>query len=183
MALLIAPPLNPAEKYLFSLSESRIRLLHEAEAWPDSTLKKSRSFESWSALELIDHLTRVERVAMASLRKESAAKTRPSRNFSLRRTVLFAIMRSSLRVAVPKQLPELHPEMPASLTMATSAWDDAHDELLSFVRPLAMERENHACFRHPVGGWMNVTQLAEFLDLHLRHHQSQWVRLQQGSMR
>lgn len=156
-------------------------LLRQAESWPQATLQLRPSIHAWCALEVLDHLRRSgESVAQQAEHELTAATTRRAGR-SVRKALLFTIMRSSLRVGVPKASPELHPHVPASLDDVANNLLQVGSRLRCLFDNLPFARGNAAVFYHPVGGWMSPAAALDFLTLHAGHHMHQLERLRNQS--
>lgn len=155
------------------------RLLQEAGAWPRPALQLRPADRTWCALEVLDHLRRCSAVIAAQAEQQLALPTNRRVRCSVRRALLFAIMRSGLRVGVPKALPELHPCVPASFDAVAEDLLQVFDRLECLFRNLPLQQAKVPVFYHPIGGWMSPAAALDFLAVHARHHVHQLNRLKE----
>jgi len=160
-----------------ALVRERETILNEASTWTSEALCYRGAKDSWCALELIDHLSRAEKLTTVRIHETLRGNFPHRREGRLRRALLFSILQSSLRVSVPKQLPELIPQIPSTLQIVADDWRRAHSDLILTSKQVDLQDHRLAVFRHPVGGRMSLTSAITFLTLHLRHHRHQWNRL------
>jgi len=165
---------------LTKMQQERERTLDDLTLWPEEALRLRHGTKAWCALELMDHLTRVERIAAATMLSHRGENRSAVWHHSLARVALFSIMRSSLRVSVPKNSPALLPALPQSLTVAATDWSAASSEAADVMSELS-DTDQEAVFLHPIGGWMSAAHAANFLLLHQLHHRGQWARLRQSA--
>jgi hypothetical protein len=132
---------------------------------------------SWSALDVLDHLVRVEEAAMqAVLSNLPNPQTIPLRHrFS--GIMVRAVMRSPIRVRVPDSEPAVLPGLGRDLQSIKNRWAEVRHEMTGLLAPLSPEQLRAGVVRHPVAGWMTILQGMDFLSAHLRHHVYQLDRL------
>jgi hypothetical protein len=153
-------------------------LLQDAAAWSNDALQYRPRVGQWSALEVLDHLARIERWATKQMR-ERTVSTNPVHmtRSTFSQVLVFTVMRSPMRVAIPRGAEALHPSTPPTFRHAATAWKDAGLELERVVMNLREDQQDVAMLQHPLAGWMTPPTAVRFLGLHLRHHLRQWDRL------
>lgn len=166
---------------LRDMRKHRDDLLDDATGWTVRALTHRPRVDAWSALEMIDHLRRTEQWVAREIHMSAQNQRRNAARTTPAQIILFTIMRSPLRVKVPKGSEELHPSSPGTLSVVANNWIAAGEQLELAISKLKEQEAQLAVVRHPVGGWMNATTAARFLEVHLRHHLHQWERLKAAS--
>jgi hypothetical protein len=175
---------TPENKKAFTaLAQQRAEFLRRLAGWSEERLKFRPKPSMWSALDVADHLVRVERTAV-SMVLSNLPDGQPVRWTSrIRGAVANAAMKSRIRVPVPRGVETVIPEGAVSLGAITADWDRTRAEMEQMVAELSQHQLQRGLLRHPVAGWMTILQGLTFLSAHLQHHGYQLDRLEKVAPR
>lgn len=130
--------------------------------------------DSWSPLEILEHLVLAERDVLRSLFSDGGPRPRPR---SLRNRVLYGvvmgILRFGVRVRVPS--PKMAPTGAPSFEGLQAMWDETHARLRSHIDGSGPAELRLALFGHPVSGPLDTGQAVRMLHVHLKHHEKQFA--------
>lgn len=167
----------PPSDALRTLEQQKAELLSGVAEWSQDELAYRPAPAAWTAVEVLDHLVRVEREILSATQRGLAHPRR--RRVRDRVGVAFIdwLFRTDWRVRVPGSVPEVLPAPDADLATVRRAWDDARRDLDRFLVPLTGDQLRVGVFQHPVAGWMSVPQVLRFFWVHSHHHGFQLARL------
>ncbi len=177
MALLAGAALAPIQRAFERLQSDKQRMLVRLAAWSPERLRFRSGDQSWSALDVLDHLVRVEEAVVASARKNSRRRHPVPWSDRLRSRMVVALMRSPLRVKVPQTVGHVIPRNAEELEMVSRRWLATREEMLEVISALRPEQARFGLLNHPVGGWMDTRTALQFLSAHIRHHGYQLDRI------
>ena len=151
------------------LQRQKNAFLATLDSWPPDQLCIRPAPAIWSALDVLDHLAKTQCEAFARMRENLNQPVRlPFRDRP----------RTSLRVRVPASVAAtVLPESSADFVAVRCNWNSSQSQLKEWLSRLEKDPRSLAGFRHPVSGWMSVTQGLRFLAAHVRHHRYQLARL------
>ena len=139
-------------------------------------LNQRRDEFTWTVLEIMDHLRKVEEGFARGMASSSASPTKISMAEQVRALLLIGFMLLPTRVKVPVGAP-VHPDTELDRAKVLSNWHEARASLLRTINDLRAERIRDGVIRHPVSGWMNVNAATWFLAAHIVHHRYQLRRV------
>ena len=149
--------------------------------WPAEWLGVRPAADSWSALEVLDHVVRVEagitRAAMAGMKEPHPLGVRDRLGFLM----VERIFLSRYRVKVPGVVAQVLPGRNLELGEIGVRWESARREFLRLTEECAATGVRGGLFRHPVSGWMSFEQVLRFFSVHLVHHQYQLQRIRKSA--
>lgn len=145
--------------------------------WSTAQRVHRPSATSWSALDVLDHVIKVEDEAVTSIR----ANLSEGRGFTLREhigaMVVNGVMRSPIRIKTPGSVSSVLPQSATDLTEIAARWSETRVDMHNTIEELGPERMKEGLFKHPVSGWMTLPEALGFLHAHLIHHGYQLKRL------
>jgi uncharacterized damage-inducible protein DinB len=162
---------------LAKLDNQKTDLLSQVENWPPDKLSYHPNPAGWSVLEMLDHIVRTE---MAILSAARIGVERPhciGIGDKLRTRFLQKVFSSDRKVRVPATASQVLPGSDLRLSAIVERWNESRAQLNRFVTQGNSELLSKGIFRHPVGGWMGMQEILEFLSVHLVHHQYQLRRI------
>lgn len=174
-------PLLPNQRIaraLQKLEERRTKLSAELSVWSLERQHYRSRRDSWSALEVVDHLVRTESSILEMMcRNLSAGKPIPLRD-RYKSLALSALMRTPVRVRMPQSAAHLiAPGCLQDLGALSRRWTGERTQLAAFLLALTEEQLSLGLFHHPVGGWSDALGTLAFLDAHVAHHRFQINRI------
>lgn len=137
--------------------------------------------ETWSVLEIIEHLILVEEVSLRGIQKrlEEKSAIKPAGLSTWFRSFL---LNTGLRINVKYKAPSkrVHPENPQSLVDLNQRWEKSNNVLTQFISGFSDSDLNLPVYRHPRGGDITLTYGLEFFLEHLNHHLQQIERIKKS---
>lgn len=132
---------------------------------------------SWSLLEISHHLFLVESNTLQAVEKQiSSSEETASLGImsKIRLWFLKRILNGSIRVKVP--VAKVLPRSDVTFQEIKDGWRHFHSSWPAIIDGFDPKRANQRVFRHPVAGWMSLSQTVEFLLTHMEHHMAQVAR-------
>jgi hypothetical protein len=169
------------ERRFSHLERQKQALLEDLATWPAARLSFRPAPSAWSALEVLDHLCRVERGWTLAVRRNLADGPQVTVRDRVGALVVNAVMRSPRRVKVPAAATAVLPAGAHDLPALASRWADGRLQMHALLDGLVPGQCRKGVFKHPVAGWMPIPTALTFLSAHLRHHGYQLDRLRGSS--
>lgn len=168
---------SATKQHLEHLRQKKDDFLATLATWtPDQ-----RSFRAgpafWCANQVLDHVVKTESGVFSEFRRCLPLRVRPPFNESIRGTVVNCVMNSPLRVSVPKTATSVLPESACDPAAIVASWNQLRVEMQAWADSLPSRSHAFGAFRHPVSGWMSLSQALAFLCAHIRHHCFQLSRI------
>jgi hypothetical protein len=169
--------MTPSE-WMRRIEQQKSAVLATVEAWPAEQQALRPADAGWSALEVLDHLVRVEAGIAAEVAKGLAQPQRLGVRDRVGFVFVERVFLSRRRVKVPKAVKELAlPGVALELSEIVGRWERARVDLARLAREVEEAGCRGGVFRHPVSGWMNFEQVLRFFSAHLVHHGYQLERI------
>ena len=163
------------------LEDQKVELLAALTGWSQARLLHRPSAGEWCALEMLDHLVKVEVGILKTAKRGLRAPHRIGFTDRLRTRFLNGVFRSERKVKVPASASQVLPGSNLALPAIIERWDQCRAELAQMLMTETAERLKKGLFKHPVGGWMGMPEILEFFSVHLIHHGYQLARLRESS--
>ncbi len=169
---------------LTKLDDQTERLFADLEGWSPERLQFRPARESWSILEILDHLILTERAVLVTMRRNLASNNKVRLYDRYRSAFVLAIMFLPTRLQVSGSVKSLLPSRNKDdLRVLRSEWADDRKGLTAFLEGLSSADRKKGVFRHPVGGWTTPDGALFFLRSHLHHHGYQIAKIRKASKR
>jgi hypothetical protein len=163
---------------MWRIEQQKNAVLATVEAWPAELQALRRADGGWSALEVLDHLVRVETEIAAEVAKGLAEPRRLGVRDLLGFVFVQRVFLSRRRVKVPGAVKELVSRRRGlELGEIAGRWERARADLARLGREVEEAGCREGVFRHPVSGWMNFERVLRFFSAHLVHHGYQLERI------
>ena len=169
------------KRTFLKLERQKAEMLGETAAWSAAGLRFRPEPGSWSALEVLDHVVKVEINVMDAARHNLPEGHPIGFKDRLGGLMVNAVMRSPKRVKVPASARMVLPEITADPALVIRRWDESRQAMAKCLDSVAPNQLVPGVFRHPIGGWMTLPRTLAFLSAHLRHHAYQIKRLKQAA--
>ena len=163
------------------LEHQKESLLLELSVWSPEQLSFRPDSNSWSALDVVDHLHRVEKGILAAMRSNLPHGQAVALKDRLGALTVRLVMRSPWRVKVPAATPSMLPGPVTGLATLSERWSATRVHMAKLLDSITPCNPRIGYFRHPRSGWLNVLQTIKFLSVHLRHHFYQVQRLDRAA--
>ena len=128
----------------------------------------------WSPLQICFHVIKSEQLTLLALNKTKQSIE------NLKKSGLAGIMRDvSLRFALKSKIKFKAPAMVAKVpedydfTELMKKWETIRSSLKEYTDDFPEQYSDRAVFKHPIAGWMNLSQALNFLQSHFDHHKLQ----------
>jgi hypothetical protein len=169
--------LPPLQARFETLERQRREVLSGLALWPEDRLVRRTREGTWSALEIVDHLIRVEHASLERMPGVMCEKVPVTFREHVGAFAVRCVMLSPLRIKVPGNASSTLPVSPGSLPQVDAEWQRVRSELKVFLEGCSPAQLACAAIRHPVSGSLTLGQTLAFLSAHLRHHTYQLGRL------
>lgn len=166
---------------LAQLAERRQRLLGELATLSHATLNRRPDADSWSLLQVAEHLELVESAMLGTMRQTRATgrtlRRRP-KNY-LGYAIFRVVMATGIRVRVPGRVQTIvtPPDSTGDLDAIAARWAQTADALEAHVRGCGPDELRRFVALHPITGPLTPRQVLLFLRRHLDHHRRQIRRI------
>lgn len=158
------------------------KFLREISSFSPNQLQFRYAPGSWCALEVLDHVIKTESSIFDEMREHLPRRFTPPRGDPFRCSVVNAVMRSPFRVRVPPHVASLiQPEMRIGLDELVAGWLRLREDMRAWLGEPAPGMARFSAFKHPVGGWMRLSQAFTFLAAHVHHHRYQLKRIRKSA--
>ena len=158
------------------LESQKSLLLSKLAAMPDSALQHKPTAAEWSALEIADHLVRTESGIVAAAIEFLPQRVPVPASDRIRGRMIEWLFRTPAKVKVPPTVSEVLPGHGISLEAVAARWTETRLLLRETLESATPESCRLGAFRHPVAGWMDLSQTLRFFSVHIIHHQYQLRR-------
>lgn len=136
---------------------------------------------AWCALEVLDHLIRVEESTLQTVREHLPNGISISLRDRAGGLFITSVMLSPMRVKVPPSASMVMPAATKDLSACAASWTEVREKMANLLGSLQPAQGRIGLFRHPVSGWMTMTDTLRFLSAHLQHHRYQLSRLKSAA--
>jgi hypothetical protein len=132
--------------------------------------------DTWSAVEIVEHLVRAEHVVIGDLR-DVATRADATRSLGerLQALIVALVLRFGVRVEVASEA--MRPTGTPTFDRLRERWDMQHRALREYVEGADRAQQRRRVFRHPIAGPLDLPQMLGLLDAHLASHERQLERL------
>ena len=159
------------------LEQRRAKFLQELAERPSEQLRYSPSAESWSLLQIAEHLKLVEEGLVVRWLVEQPGERLRRR---LHHRIVYAgvmtlVFRLGMRVRMPG--PGVAPDAPPSLAEVARRWTELRARLANELNALSESSAEGRFVRHPVLGPLDASGALRFLRVHFDHHMRQVQRV------
>lgn len=161
----------PAIRERFEQSEQlRQQLLVDVQDLDEAQMAFRPAYDAWSIVQVLQHLMLVESAVLQYLEKKLQATTFPNAGFGakIRSKLLNVALRTPVKVKAPQGLAQ--PVRAMTFWDVAKRWNDNRDALESMLGKLTENHLDSAIYKHLIAGYLNVFQMFDFIDNHLRHH-------------
>jgi|AntRauTorcE11897_2_1112592.scaffolds.fasta_scaffold35355_1 uncharacterized damage-inducible protein DinB len=170
---------NDIENQLDALEKSKNDMLSFLSQWSEEELNQKSEDNSWSALQVVEHVMGSEKGTLGYMKKKTQAApedlpeaTEENRLASIQ---LNEVLKSTKRYKKPDAVPD--PEGNFSFDQYSSEWNKLHLAYRDFFENLDNDYLDRQIFRHPFSGMLSVRQTIDFLINHITHHKHQLQRI------
>ncbi len=168
--------LTPLQRRLTRMDRQRTALLEELARLPGGQLGFRPAPESWSTLEVLEHLVRVEEAVVLRASQLPASRSlRQGVRAAGSMVLLRIVLRAGIRIKVPSKA--VLPQGKATLPELRERWDRVRNKLEAVLADQSRPDLRRPMMRHPLCGWLTPIQTLTFLERHVTHHTRQLGRI------
>ena len=156
------------------LESSRIDLVSLLEIQSKQALTFKVDEKTWSPLQVCFHDIKSEQLTLLSLNKNLQQKDNLKRS-SFAGIIRDASLNFALKSKIKFKAPPLVANMPEEYDFAElmKKWGTIRSSLKEYLDNFPEQYSDRAIFKHPIVGWMNLSQTLNFLQSHFDHHKLQ----------
>jgi DinB superfamily len=162
---------------LEALERQTAATLSVVQDWSNDQLAYRPAAGEWSAVEVLDHLERVERGITTAARRGLLAPHPIGLRDRIGVLFIDRVFQSERRVTVPSSAAQVLPDPQATKAIVDVRWAETRAALTVLLDEVCPDQLAYGVWRHPVGGWMSMPQVLRFFTVHLHHHRFQLTRL------
>ncbi len=171
--------MNKKLKHEFdALEKSRIELFNKLDKLDVSKMNTKPDANSWSVVQVMDHLTLAERNSLLYMTKKlSVSNEFGQANFktSFRLFLLKAALLLPMKWKAPKIVADALNDK--NYAEAKAAWIQVRKDISAFLEKFPEEHLESELFKHPLAGKFTAVQALNFMRTHVGHHLSQIDRI------
>lgn len=161
-----------------ALEKSRIELFNKLDKLDASKMNKQPDANSWSVVQVMDHLTLAERNSLLYMTKKLSV-TNQFDKANFKTSVRLFLLKSALKLPVkwkaPKIVADAHNDK--NYAEAKAAWIEVRNGIAAFLEKFPEEHLESELFKHPTAGKFTVVQALNFMHTHFGHHLPQINRI------
>lgn len=134
--------------------------------------------QSWSILEVLEHLYLSDKSTVSYLESKGLELARAKRSNptgTIRTALLAAVLRSPLKFRIPSQ--RVRPTATVELDELETRWRSIRKRLKDFVESYPAEHCHSPVLPHPRAGLLTLSQTLTFVNEHFMHHLRQVERI------
>lgn len=169
----------PVEKQFKSIEEQRKILLDEISKLSHTQQNFKPSPESWSILQVVNHLLYAEtNIVKYMLKKMQGIATveKAGVQAKVRSIVLNTFLKSPLKFKAPKAAMPKQDEVYIFENLSKQ-WSEVRAEFGKILDQLNPADAEKLLFKHPISGKFNIYQTMSFMREHIEHHKKQIQRI------
>ena len=166
---------------LAQLEQQKTEALGAVEGWSPARLAYRTAPDTWSTVEIFDHLVKTETGILTATKQGLEDPHRIGVRDRAGFMLIDRVFRSQRKVKVPASASQVLPDAGVSLESIIGRWNDTRSNLQQVLAQLTPDQFQGGVFRHPVSGWMSVPQVLSFFSVHILHHSFQLTRLREAS--
>ncbi|MFY0599682.1 MAG: DinB family protein [Cyclobacteriaceae bacterium] len=171
--------MNQKLKEAFDQVERRKeKLLIDLDKIDDDLINKKPAQNQWSILQVLKHVSDVERSSLNYCKKKiKAGDGIPNATIvdGIKMKLYTAGLLTSIKFRMPSNLSQ--PEENLNYTEVCSDWHNTRENLKKFASDYPNEFLNKAIYKNPLVGRTRLENMIKFFDAHLAHHEYQVARI------
>lgn len=158
------------------MERQRLALLEEVARLDGGQLGFRPSAESWSTLDVVEHLVRVEEaVVLRASQQPRSRSTGQAARAALAMVLTRLLFRAGIRVKAPVK--SILPQGTATLPELCERWDRVRGQLEAVLADQTAADLRRPLMRHPRIGSLSPVQTLRFFECHVDHHRNQLERI------
>ncbi len=163
------------------LEERRHSLLTRLRALDAGLVRYHPAANSWSMLQVVQHLILVEQLIMKGMTSGNRPKVRRRWWHRIGASMVAFVFRHGFRVPVPTR--RVMPQGEVPLDDSSLTWDDLRRQLRAFLESSTVESAGNLGLHHPISGPLDIASSLDFIQTHFDHHLRQVARIEASAGR
>jgi uncharacterized damage-inducible protein DinB len=160
------------------MERQRRKVLAEAEGMAAEQLTYRPAEGSWSALEVVEHLVKVEEGIVSRVRPREPRTWQEAARAKLGLETISVYFLLGRRLKAPAQA--ILPQGGATLTDLRSRWESVRHAMRRTLDGFGPAELARPMMRHPIIGLLTPAQTLTFILRHIAHHRRQITRIQRS---
>ena len=162
-----------------TLVDNNHKVISELKRLNPEQLSYKQSAESWSIIQVLNHLLATEQGTLGYVKKKLKYGGLKEVNWSsgFRAFLMRSVNNSSIRFKMPSALSA--PSEEGSLSSIEDQWSTLRDDWKDCLRTFPNESLDKAVFRHPIFGRLSFLQTMDSMITHQNHHVKQIKRIKE----
>lgn len=159
------------------LEQARHKILSAAESYPPSQLFMKPAPGEWSIAQVIIHLSMTEMQILGYIQKrmsKGALQPATIRSWS-RYMVVKLALRYRKKIKAPRQV--ISPPEEVAFAEAVKDWEQTRAKWQQALSQIPAQFMNKELFKHPLMGYITISQTLSFMTEHVLHHIAQIKRI------
>ena len=165
-------------KLLARLETRRHQMISEADKLSAAQLTFRPAPNAWSALDVIEHLVKVEEAIAARIRPREARGLVETAKVKAALGIMRVVFMARGRIKVPVQ--GILPLGGVTLSDLVSRWEAARAAMRERLEGFGDQDWSRPMMRHPLLGRLTPTECLTFLRWHMAHHRRQIGRIRRA---
>lgn len=161
--------------HLFQKMENhREDLYQRLQSYPSEVMNEKVNDDSWSVVQVIDHLILSEQSTIEYLKKKTTGGE-PIPSAGPASFFRYHVLKFAMILPIKFRAPRFigNPDNSATLDQAMSRWKTVRLQLDQLLSTMTAEQINAEVFKHPIAGKMNLKQALKFIQSHVDRHTQQ----------
>jgi uncharacterized damage-inducible protein DinB len=157
----------------------RKKLLAELADWTPEQLAFRPAAGGWSALEVVDHLVKMDRGIAGQFAAEPSQRKVLGKT-KWRSRIVNTYLRFPTKFLVPESAGALHPSPQVPLGENAEKWQAARASIAQSLERMNSGDVDRTIMRHPRAGWYGAKETLQLLTAHTLHHRYQVSRIRKA---
>lgn len=161
---------------LDQIDERLDALFNRLKDYPDEVLNQKPSEEEWSAMNILHHLMRSERLSHGYIRKKLSFNPKLKKSnigTAWRSWILNAYLKFPMKFKAPDAVSEVHFPEYSTLQEVHDQWKQQRHQMKSYLEDLPEHIFDKELYKHPFAGRMTIRGMVDFFGGHFERHAKQ----------
>lgn len=171
------------EKQLQLIDQKLSHLFVDLQQYSLEKLKNKPTPESWSVLDVLQHLILVENASVKYVQKKLSFNPKLS-NVNVGTVWRMFILKSynwlPFKLKAPSYVNEQNFSKTAELNELIAKWQAQRHQLRDYLQTLPADVYNKEIYKHPIAGRLSLNGMLQFFDGHFDRHYKQIQKLLKG---
>ena len=161
-----------------NLEKSRNDLITYLQGVDKNSLSFKINQNKWSTIQICLHVIKAEQLTTLSLNKNLQLKNNLKKS-GFTSLIMDALLSFALKSKIKFKAPAIVAKMPDNYDFdeLMKKWNTIRASLKNYVDNFPEDCLRKVIYRHPIAGWLNLSQTLNFLQNHFDHHKPQIIKL------